>query len=69
MDGGAGRAEGMIPDKGKNPGSPSDAKKIRKDEENSEIGERSSKTLEEDVEAEMTDRGQAEVTLREGRDS
>lgn len=58
----------MIPDKGKNPGSPSDAKKIRKDE-NSEIGERSSKTLEEDVEAEMTDRGQAEVRLREGRDS
>lgn len=55
MDRGAGRAEEVILDKGKNPGSPSDARKIRKDEEKNEIGERSMKMLEEDVEAEMTE--------------
>lgn len=60
---------GVILDERKNPGSPSDARKIRK-AENSEIRKKSTKTLEQDVEAEIRQAGgQAEVSLKEGRDS
>lgn len=60
---------GVILDPRKNPGSPLDAREIRK-AENSEIRKRSTKTLEQDVETEMRQaEGQAEISLKEGRDS